>query len=86
MKTLFGFLVWATLLSAACRFLPSCHEKVERKVSHQFIHRSTQVLSDDETVEIYYDLENENLCYFYYFSDQTEAAAMGCVAKEQNHL
>ena len=57
----------------------ACHGKVEHKVSKQFLHRSTQVISDDETVEEYYDLENDSLCYFYYFDGESQATALACV-------
>ena len=46
-----------------------------------FLHKTTETISDDETVEVYVDLTNDNICYFYYFADQKDAVALACVAK-----
>ena len=57
---------------------PKGHESLSKR----FLHKTTETISDYETVEVYHDLVNDNTCYFYYFSDQREAVAFACVPKQ----
>ena len=68
----FGTLIWSFTRP------PKGHEPLSKR----FLHKSTETISDYETVEVYHDLINDNTCYFYYFSDQREAVAFACVAKQ----
>lgn len=62
--------------------LIGCHsDRGHTPLSKRFLHKSTEVISDNETVEVYHDLVNENTCYFYYFADQKDAVALACVPK-----
>jgi hypothetical protein len=70
------------LIVGICLVLFACQtDKGHVPLSKRFLHKSTEVISDYETVEVYTDLVNDNTCYFYYFADQREASAAACVAK-----
>jgi hypothetical protein len=70
------------LVVSMCLVLIACQtNKGHTPLSKRFLHKSTEAISDDETVEVYHDLVNDNTCYFYYFSDQKDAVALACVVK-----
>lgn len=73
--------IFVILLSLGV-MVAACHQdKGHTPLSKKFLHRTTENISDNETVEVYVDLTNDNICYFYYFADQKDAVALACVPK-----
>jgi hypothetical protein len=61
-------------------FLLSCSKtEPEFKASYHMLWQSTEILSGHETVKLYYDVSNENLCYLYYYDGSDVAHQMTCV-------
>jgi hypothetical protein len=60
--------------------LTACVDPLKPHLSGNFVHRSTETLSDHETIDIYYDSLNENTCYIYR-NIYREVYNMSCVKK-----
>ena len=58
------------------------HQRRHAPLSERFLHKATEVISNEETVETYTDLNNDNICYLYYFNNQSEAVALTCTPKQ----
>jgi hypothetical protein len=65
------FAIWA---------LPSCetHPYI-RRLSGNMTHVSTEYISEDETIDIYRDTLNSNVCYVYHYDHSTN---LSCVKDE----
>jgi hypothetical protein len=71
-----------TLLLIVCAFgLMACQEPLKPHMSGNFLHRSTETISDHETIDIYYDSMNEKTCYLYRNTYAWAATNFSCVPK-----
>jgi hypothetical protein len=70
---------WLLLLGIVA--LAACQDEAPRKVSEGFIFKSREVISQHEEVVSYYDINNENLCYLYYYDGALKANLITCVRK-----
>jgi hypothetical protein len=61
-------------------FLMSCNSTSEnRTVSKNLLIQSVEHISYFETVKVYYDVKNSNICYLYKYDDSNAIAALSCV-------
>lgn len=74
------FVLYFTLLIVIWAW-PSCNSRGPyiKHLSGNFTHVSTEYISDDETIDIYRDTLNSNVCYVHRFGNNTN---LSCVKDE----